>query len=777
VKRFLVVPILAIAFFGTMWGQDGNSVDARITRSIEQRDRASLLADLRTFQSSNLKAFTSANYDYLLGRTAEAEGELATAMANYQAVVNRRSMLSPYALRRMSQIARSTGNLLLERLYLQQLETIAPRSLISPSARLRLAQNALETGNYGETLRLLNGASHRPSNVQTSNDTVDRQVQSIKAEALLRSGQTAEAREIFAKLSEVDPSRSDDFAVAAVEALDNMAGEELSQGEHLRRANIYQANREFERARGHFRKITDADDAPGAVFQIGRGFMQERNFVAAISEFERIRELYPSSSIAWDALLQAAAAYARGGKSREASVRYQQFIEANPDDERLDRAYMNVVDILRDQGMDADALKWCARARDVFRGKTGEALARFAEVRIYIAKEDWAGALAALDELGRLPNLGGVSVAGGADADEVTFLRAFVLEQLGRYSESIDAYLSIPDGMGQYHGGLATQRLLSMAGNETSRSFVDQKLGVLAGGMTNGDPRIVQKNANDVLRLTNSADLRQRAEAALKHAVSTGYPKVPELKIDPKIGKSSSTLADELIKLGLYDEAAPEIDADLPAAERIKTNTAYTLAKWYNDGDRGDKAIAFIEPIWRKLPADYAIALIPREQLELLYPAPYRQTLVEAASQRKLDPRLLLAIMRQESRFQPDAKSRAAARGLMQFITSTAERISNDLGRDRFDRENLYDPSSSILLGAQYVAGLFALFPEQPEAVAASYNGGEDNMKRWLTRSRSSLPERYVPEIAFAQTKDYVYKVMANYRMYQYLYDEQLRLR
>jgi soluble lytic murein transglycosylase len=60
--------------------------------------------------------------------------------------------------------------------------------------------------------------------------------------------------------------------------------------------------------------------------------------------------------------------------------------------------------------------------------------------------------------------------------------------------------------------------------------------------------------------------------------------------------------------------------------------------------------------------------------------------------------------------------------------------------------------------------------------VAASYNGGEDNMKRWLARSRSREPERYVPEIAFSQSKDYVYRVMANYRMYRHLYTEDLQL-
>jgi soluble lytic murein transglycosylase len=137
----------------------------------------------------------------------------------------------------------------------------------------------------------------------------------------------------------------------------------------------------------------------------------------------------------------------------------------------------------------------------------------------------------------------------------------------------------------------------------------------------------------------------------------------------------------------------------------------------------------------------------------------------------------MLAIMRQESRFQPDARSSAAARGLMQFVPATSSRIAGELGHEHAGDEDLYDPSTSILFGAQYLGDLFHVFPGQPEAVAASYNGGDDNMKRWLARSRSNLPDRYVPEIAFAQTKDYVYKVMANYRIYRYMYDEDLEPR
>jgi soluble lytic murein transglycosylase len=169
--------------------------------------------------------------------------------------------------------------------------------------------------------------------------------------------------------------------------------------------------------------------------------------------------------------------------------------------------------------------------------------------------------------------------------------------------------------------------------------------------------------------------------------------------------------------------------------------------------------------------------MMPRDQLTLLYPAPYVNTLVRSADERGVDARLLLSIMRQESRFNGSARSDAGALGLMQFIPTTADQIAGELGRKRFSQDDLAEPSTAIMFGAQYAADLFSLFPNQPEAVVAGYNAGDESVRRWLTRSRTGLSDRYVAEMMYTQTKDYVYKVMANYRMYQYLYDEELRPR
>ncbi|HXK39810.1 MAG TPA: lytic transglycosylase domain-containing protein, partial [Candidatus Paceibacterota bacterium] len=237
----------------------------------------------------------------------------------------------------------------------------------------------------------------------------------------------------------------------------------------------------------------------------------------------------------------------------------------------------------------------------------------------------------------------------------------------------------------------------------------------------------------------------------------------------------STTVADDLLFLGLYDEAAPEMESKVRNASS-SPDLNYTIAASYTRGDLAHRGAVFAESFW-KLPADYQIELIPPDALELLYPAPFSDLLVRHSPQRNIDPRFLLSIMRQESRFRADARSSAAARGLMQFISTTANRVAAELGRENFRQEDLYDPSTAILFGSHYTGNLLKSFPNETEAVVASYNGGDDNMRRWLARAKSDEAERYVSEIMYAQTKDYVERVMCNYRMYSVLYDEGLKRR
>lgn len=159
------------------------------------------------------------------------------------------------------------------------------------------------------------------------------------------------------------------------------------------------------------------------------------------------------------------------------------------------------------------------------------------------------------------------------------------------------------------------------------------------------------------------------------------------------------------------------------------------------------------------------------------YPAPYRQAIVSAAKSRKLDPRFILALIRQESVFKPLAKSPAGARGLLQLTMDAAEKYGPGAGLNALRENQLYQPETSIAVGAEYLEHLSNMFPKMLEPIAASYNGGEDNVARWLERSKRTDPGVFTAEVGFEETKGYVQKVMSNYRVYRRLYTENLSRR
>jgi soluble lytic murein transglycosylase len=821
-KLFLF--ILCAIFAANLLAQTSAETHQKIKAAVENREYQTAVGELLALEKADKKYFELNNYDYLLARMQEKSGDFASAMANYQSVAARNSILKEYALWHLSQIARASGNLLLERVYLQEISVFAPESLLSNAIRARVVRSYFESKNYDSVIGQLSVVSSQLSVVgsqlkeKSTNNAQTRENLVLLGQAYLQSNKVNEAREVFTKLTNelANPAQPDDYALAAARVLDELDGgreslgktaPQIAETEHLKRASIYHFNRNFPFARLHYQAVAERFPASSnlafALYQTGRTYAQEGNYAESIHWFERVSAQFPDDLIGKDALNQAATAYSRVNKPKEAVSRYQKFIEKYADAENIERAYLNIVDVLRDTGEDGDALKWTAKTQETFRGKLPEAIALFGEARIHFVRNDWQSALADFDKLLTMPDLGGTRVAGGTNKAEVAFLKGFVHEQMQHYAEAIDVYLSIPDGRAEYYGWRATERLKAMSNDEKSKPLITQKLGELTRNIETRNAEAQRNAAQSALRLTENADIRARMLEIVKKAYTSlpDYQKVPNFKLvelgrkevikEKRENKSANhhrNLADELLFLALYDEAAPELEkssqlsvvSGQPKTENQKPKTDdfnFTLAVLYKRGDMAHRAVGFIEPHWKSVPADYQIELIPREQAELLYPAPYADSLLKYAPEKNLDARFLLSIMRQESRYRADVKSYAAARGLMQFISTTSDKIALELGRTNFKQDELYNPPTAIQFGSQYLGNLFRQFPNQPQAVAASYNGGEDNMVRWRARSKSDNPDRYVPEIVFSQSKDYVYKVLANYRVYQIFYDERLKSR
>jgi soluble lytic murein transglycosylase-like protein len=170
--------------------------------------------------------------------------------------------------------------------------------------------------------------------------------------------------------------------------------------------------------------------------------------------------------------------------------------------------------------------------------------------------------------------------------------------------------------------------------------------------------------------------------------------------------------------------------------------------------------------------ADAVRASIERQAAA--YPAAFRFQVLSESKKRALDPRLVLAIMRQESQFKPNAKSPSAARGLLQLTIDAAQKYAPRAGLKQVSDDSLYQPGTNIAVGTEYIAELSRMFAGLAEAVAASYNGGEDNVARWLGRTNQSDAGIFTAEVGFTESKNYVFKVMSNYRAYRQLYDTNL---
>jgi soluble lytic murein transglycosylase len=729
------------------------------------------------------------NQDYLLGRKAEASGDVTAAAVSYESVVTRNAILKEYALWRLARIARSTGDLVLERERLQRLVTSAPNSLLYETAALRLSESFFESGDF------TGAANSAKALTSVKNVSVARQAAALMGVSHVRAGKTTEARDTFTKLlmQMPDASRPDDFALIAVRELDALDkstnATNLTEAEHLLRASVYQFNRDFAGARVHYQTLIDrypqSGTLPNAMLQLGRGYYLEYKYDDAIKHFQKVFDAYPQSPAAREAVGFLGSAYVRTKRTDDAVAAYKLLIDRFPDSPTPDRPYLNIIDALHEAGRHADALNWVQQTRARFKNNLGGTLALFAQLRIHLAQASWAAAVRDAEELAKFSDLGGTRVPGGTNAAEIAFLRAYALEQLGRTEEAVAGYLAIPEGRNEYYGARATQRLQALANDAKSRTLVQMRLNAFGNeakvASAAGQWEQARVAAQSALRLTTDPQKRAELLTTLRTAYDSlatyRLPKFNQVSLTPVSGSSTTpngeTLANSLLTLGLYDEALPEFLAT--KTTNPTPDESYTIARLSLQAGLPNRAVRFAEPLWKAIPADYVIDLAPREMIELLYPAPFRESLLKHGATRSVDPRFVLSIARQESRFQAAAKSVAAARGMMQFIPATANEIAAELKLAKFEQDDLYNADTAILFGSQYLANLFKSFPDQPQAVAGAYNGGADNLARWIGRSRSSEADRYVPEIGFSQTKDYVYKVMANFWTYQRLYDAQLQ--
>jgi soluble lytic murein transglycosylase len=154
----------------------------------------------------------------------------------------------------------------------------------------------------------------------------------------------------------------------------------------------------------------------------------------------------------------------------------------------------------------------------------------------------------------------------------------------------------------------------------------------------------------------------------------------------------------------------------------------------------------------------------------MLFPLPYKDEVFVNARERGLDPWDVAALIRQESEFNPGARSRANAYGLMQLRPATGRMLGKHEGMRAVPTSLLLNPGVSIKLGTEYLRQQLASWDGDLFRTLAAYNAGPGRVHQWLMSSNYREPAEFVESIPFTETREYVQAVLRNADIYRELY-------
>lgn len=234
--------------------------------------------------------------------------------------------------------------------------------------------------------------------------------------------------------------------------------------------------------------------------------------------------------------------------------------------------------------------------------------------------------------------------------------------------------------------------------------------------------------------------------------IKTVRPEIPEGKMYKRI---------EMLKfLGMDKETSEEIKI---ALKFMKSHDEFRYLG-HAASDAGEyKSIIY-----------FAEGSRSRELLPLAYPLGFWKTVEEAAEIEGIDPYLVVALIREESRFDTEALSVAGAMGLMQLMPFTAHRMKEKLEIDLKEDSEIYDIRKNIFMGTHYLSLLIREFKEIHLAFAA-YNAGEHAVREWMLNSDYKSMEDFIEDIPYRETRRYVKKVLRSYWQYRWMNGLQLK--
>ncbi|MEL7058666.1 MAG: lytic transglycosylase domain-containing protein [Acidobacteriota bacterium] len=408
----------------------------------------------------------------------------------------------------------------------------------------------------------------------------------------------------------------------------------------------------------------------------------------------------------------------------------------------------------REALVEADALRRTGRSREI------------ARAYLFLAASDLAQ--------GRADRAGGWLDRAAAprqlEAIEIAFWRARLAEAAERWDEAAEGYLAVRR-LDVYHPYAVTAER-RVAGSQqlgaASEALLPQRL---AAGEVDAlfDAWLLLPEGEARDRVT--ADLRQgwRADARARAFVDLA----PEPVTDwPLWRAAGGDPRDRLLAFGLFAEASGRVQTQFPLrVPRLAVAGSAMLAR----AGATHRSLYVAEVLKKRVPKRLPEPFWAPVYRRLLYPLRYGYLMFRESAKHDVDPFLLAGVIREESRYDADAFSGAAARGLAQFILPTARRVALDHDIDLVEAQDLHRPEISVALGAAYLGDLAEEFDGRAERILAAYNAGEPQSRLWARYCFTDAPEEFIAKVHFGQTRGYVRKVLASAAHYRDLYAQPAR--
>jgi len=635
-----------------------------------------------------------------------------------------------------------------------------PRSLAGPASRL-LSESIAKGGDC----RLLTDRSawNLPRDDR-------RRLDIVHGECELRQGALEAASATFRRL--LQEEKRDETARRAALRLAKHIPDTATRPDVARHVGMsLSQHREFDLAEIYLSIYLGDDDTRQSAAKAPGGGLHKQRYEAgyALARAHFWREQYAEAAQAFGSLLDGthkaeinAKVLYQQGRSHELAGEWERAItsfarseSADPDGSWATAAILSALRIHWRVGNDEAALAAFAKlqAKQSRRSLMGRGALYLASSDLVRKRSDRAPAW-----------LEAARVSGAAEPQELAYWQGRLHELTGDYGQAVNSYLRTlrTGGYGPF-AAAASQRLRSDSIRNARRGTAVR----LAQSnsptrlheawlLLRGDPEEEAVAARLASTLRSSSRARRLLEL---RAVPVGDWPLWQQPIDQP--------EEFLIALGGWGPSVEGFQRHFPLSD---VNLALTGGQVLVQRGAVRKGVYIAEVLAKSIPSDIPSPFLPAPFRRLLYPNPYHEIIDHEAGSRGVPSGLVSSIIREESRFDPQALSAASARGLTQFILPTARRLAPKIGKESIDAAELHQPPTSIALGAAYLDELLELFDGHLPAAVASYNAGERQAQLWQSYCFSKEPAEYVTKIGFPETRKYVRKVLTGKAHYDELY-------